>query len=301
MEYKDIILNSYTTENEWYEFYNSYANLKGFSIRRDKVRYDKNGNLYYRKFVCFKEGIRETKHMDRADRTYKERLRDMHNHELAGPDEVPFLRSQQRVDDVQMEEIHMLAQCGIPKNKIMDFMEYRDGGYEKVGFIRKDIYNKWGKISRRIIEHGDAQTILNMMEQRKRKDVYFFYLNKTDDEGHLTHLFWADSQSRVDYEAFGDVLLFDSTYQTNKYAMPFIPFIGLNHHRRTIIFGCGVVCNETTASYIWLLKAFKMAMCQKEPLSVITDGDSAMRKAIITEFPDVKHQLCSWHIGKKLI
>ena len=38
----------------------------------------------------------------------------------------------------------------------MDFMEYRDGDYEKVGFIRKDIYNKWGKISRRIIEHGDA-------------------------------------------------------------------------------------------------------------------------------------------------
>ncbi|XP_020254040.1 protein FAR1-RELATED SEQUENCE 5-like [Asparagus officinalis] len=82
--------------------------------------------------------------------------------------------------------------------------------------------------------------------------------------------------------------------------MPFIPFIGLNHHRRTIIFGCGAVCNETTASYIWLLKAFKMVMCQKEPLSVITDGDSAMRGAIITEFPDVKHQLCSWHIGKNL-
>jgi hypothetical protein len=50
----------------------------------------------------------------------------------------------------------------------------------------------------------------------------------------LKGLFWAGSQSRRDYEAFGDVVVFDSTYSTNKYNLPFVPFVGLNHHRNTV-------------------------------------------------------------------
>jgi hypothetical protein len=40
-------------------------------------------------------------------------------------------------------------------------------------------------------------------------------------------LFWSDSQSRRDYEAFGDVVVFYSTHRTNKYNLPFVPFVGL--------------------------------------------------------------------------
>ena len=29
-----------------------------------------------------------------------------------------------------------------------------------------------------------------------------------DGEGHLKHMFWFDTQSRLDYEAFGDVVVF---------------------------------------------------------------------------------------------
>ena len=46
-------------------------------------------------------------------------------------------------------------------------------------------------------------------------------------EGHLKGLFWSDSQSQIDYAAFGDVVIFDSTYRTNKYNMPFVPFVGV--------------------------------------------------------------------------
>ncbi|KAK1272213.1 Protein FAR1-RELATED SEQUENCE 5 [Acorus gramineus] len=36
--------------------------------------------------------------------------------------------------------------------------------------------------------------------------------------------------SRALYESFSDVISFDSTYLTNKYDMPFAPFVGVNHH-----------------------------------------------------------------------
>ena len=55
--------------------------------------------------------------------------------------------------------------------------------------------------------------------------IFFKYL--VDVEGHLKGLFWSDSQSQIDYAVFGDVVIFDSTYRTNKYNMPFVPFVGV--------------------------------------------------------------------------
>lgn len=60
-----------------------------------------------------------------------------------------------------------------------------------------------------------------------------------DKEVRLRNVFWADAWSIVAYEAFGDVITFDTTYLTNKHGMPFTPFVSVNHHRQTILFGCG--------------------------------------------------------------
>ena len=45
----------------------------------------------------------------------------------------------------------------------------------------------------------------------------------------------------VDYGYFGDVICFDTTYRTNMYGQPFAPFIGVNHHKQTIIFGVALL------------------------------------------------------------
>ena len=101
-----------------------------------------------------------------------------------------------------------------------------------------------------------------------------------DSDGHLKTMFWCDSQSRMDYQSFGDVVIFDSTYRMNRYKMPFVPFVGMNHHRSTTVFGCGIVSDERVDSYVWMLGAFMKAMCQQKPQSIITDGDYSMLKAI---------------------
>ena len=113
-------------------------------------------------------------------------------------------------------------------------------------------------------------------------------------------MFWCDAQSRQDYNDFGDVMVFDSTYKMNRYGMPFIPFVGLNHHRKTTVFGCGIVSDETEETYVWLLRTFLKAMCQRKPKSVITDADNAMIKSILKVLPDVWHRICSWHVEKNM-
>jgi zinc finger SWIM domain-containing protein 3 len=43
----------------------------------------------------------------------------------------------------------------------------------------------------------------------------------------MTGVLWCDFQSQMDYRAFGDVIVFDGTYKTNKYNLPLVPFVGV--------------------------------------------------------------------------
>ena len=62
------IFNDLTIENVWKiefssiketkEFYNLFAKVTGFNVRKDYVKRDKNQNIVSHKWVCSKEGYR---------------------------------------------------------------------------------------------------------------------------------------------------------------------------------------------------------------------------------------------------
>ncbi|KAL4356332.1 hypothetical protein AHAS_Ahas09G0076100 [Arachis hypogaea] len=95
---------------------------------------------------------------------------------------------------------------------------------------------------------------------------------------------------------FRDVMAFDATYGRNKYKCPLVIFSGVDHHLRTVMFGCTILSKEGEESYVWLLRTFLEAMKGKAPKSVITDGDQATKSAIKAIFPEVHHRLYSWHL-----
>ena len=132
-----------------------------------------------------------------------------------------------------------------------------------VGFTRREIYNLCAREKRKLLSKGDAATAIGIMASKKQRDPSFFFEYMLDKEGHLNRMFWCDSQSHHDYEDFGDMLVFDSTYKMNRYGMPFIPFVGLNNHRKTTVFGCAIVSDETEETYVWLLQTFLRSMCQR--------------------------------------
>ncbi|CAD6252687.1 unnamed protein product [Miscanthus lutarioriparius] len=140
----------------------------------------------------------------------------------------------------------------------MDIMEMQYGGYDKVGFTTRDLYNFCRRNKVETIAAGDAQTIISYLTECRRRDPDFFFDYKTDGKGHLKGLLWCDSQCRLDYAAFGDVIVFDST-------------------------------------------TFSDAMVQKHPVSVITDGDLAMQRAIGLVWPNSSHRLCIWHIEQNIV
>ncbi|RYR66874.1 hypothetical protein Ahy_A03g013011 [Arachis hypogaea] len=71
---------------------------------------------------------------------------------------------------------------------------------------------------------------------------------------------------------------------------------GVDHHMRTVVFGCAILSNESKGSYVWLLRSFLEAIKRKQPKSVITDGDLTLKNVVSIVFPDAYHRLCSWHL-----
>ena len=319
---------TFRSEGDACMFYNSHAKECGFGVRKEKVKRGKglSGIIRFRRFVCFRAGKRQRKYLTMEGRTRRLRnetrcgcgaymvvklgrsrglwfvaaFGDEHNHDLARPDEVPFLWSHRRIDDFQKAEILALSGKGIHKHIIVDNFISRYGSYDKCGLVRRDVYNLCCREKRKLLAKGDAETAIGIMKSRKEKDPDFFFEYVLDAEERLKSMLWCDAQSRRDYQDYGDVLVFDSTYKMNRYGMPFIPFVGVNNHRCTTVFACAIVSDETEDTYLWLLQTFMKANCQVKPKSVITDGDAAMIRAIRTVLSDIFHHVCSWHVEKNM-
>lgn len=311
-EYDMVVNETFSSEEEGYKFYNAYAKLKGFGVRKEEVTRKPGTDIVFRRlYVCSKEGYRARKHFEKTKRKRTPRplsrcgcgarmeiemsmesgewvVKDFvpqHNHTLAKGDQTAFIRSHRGLNDAQKADAIEYGIGGLRTHEIMEVVEKQHGGFGKVGYVSRDLYNFFARYKKERIEGRDAEFVLNYMAARKERDPEFFYKHSTDNEGRLQNLFWADAQSRMDYDAFGGVVIFDSTYRVNKYNLPFVPFIGVNHHRSTTVFGCGIVSDETVESYVWLLKAFLESGQQNHPRSVITDGDHAMARQYRWYFP----------------
>uniref|UniRef100_A0A7N0VLE0 SWIM-type domain-containing protein n=2 Tax=Kalanchoe fedtschenkoi TaxID=63787 RepID=A0A7N0VLE0_KALFE len=96
-------------------------------------------------------------------------------------------------------------------------------------------------------------------------------------------------------------MVFDVTYRTNKFKMPFSPFVGVNHHRQRVLFGGALLDDETEETFVWLFEQFLRCMHSKPPKAIITDQDMAIRNAVKSVFPDARHRFCAWHIKKHVL
>ncbi|XP_020413364.1 protein FAR1-RELATED SEQUENCE 5-like [Prunus persica] len=132
----------------------------------------------------------------------------------------------------------------------------------------------------------------------EKNEAFYF---KIEGDGHdkFSRFFWADATSRRAYGFYGDVVVFDTTFNTNRYDLTFAPMLGVNNHGQTIVLACAFFSKETTESFIWMFEEFKKPMPGGEPKMIITDQDAAMTRVISIAFPTTFHRLCIWHITSK--
>ncbi|KAE8681404.1 hypothetical protein F3Y22_tig00111330pilonHSYRG00606 [Hibiscus syriacus] len=176
---------------------------------------------------------------------------------------------------------------------------FNAAGYHNVGFTHKDLYNALQRGKAKEIVDGDVNALITNFDYKKHDDHGFFMTYLVDESGALHNLIWSDSKSRSDCTCFGDVIAFDTMYKDNLYDQPIMPIVGVNHHHNTIVFATAIIADETSQSFEWVLQNFLEAMMNNSPISIVTDGDKEMLRAIKYIIPYVKNILYSWHLSRK--
>lgn len=127
-------------------------------------------------------------------------------------------------------------------------------------------------------------------------DHSFFYAVQVDEDASITNILWVDGRMKFDYVHFGDVICFDTTHKKNKEGRPFALFVGVNHHKLTVIFGAVVLYDESTSTFVWLFDTFSIPMRVKLHITILTNQDAAMAKPLASQWLETYHRLCIWHI-----
>ncbi|XP_035545047.1 protein FAR1-RELATED SEQUENCE 8-like [Juglans regia] len=154
--------------------------------------------------------------------------------------------------------------AGIRMNKSFGSLVVGAGGFENLPFLEKDCRNYIDKARHLRLGAGGAGALRDYFCRMQYKNPGFFALMDLDDDGRLKNVFWADPRSRAAYQDFGDVVTFDTTYLTNRYGMPFAPFVGVNHHGQSILLGAGLISSEDTETFTWLFQTWLQCMDEQK-------------------------------------
>ncbi|XP_028085358.1 protein FAR-RED IMPAIRED RESPONSE 1-like [Camellia sinensis] len=311
----------FTSKQEVYAFYAKYAKHLGFAIAYRTQNVTSDGEVKYFGIECTRARNRRKKSevnplesslsskIDCKARVRASLQKDgryklttvvlEHTHDLI-PSDSRYFAINKRILTPVKRKLEVNDVSGIEVARNFHSMVVEAEGYKALTFDERDARNHIENARRLKLGIGDAESVAFYFHKMQQHNSNFYSAIDLDEDGRMRNLFWADARSRAAYKAFGDVVSFDTTYLTNKYDMPFAPFVGVNHHGQSILFGCGLLCNENTETFVWLFKEWLSCMSDAPPKAIITDQCIAMQNAIEIVFPQARHRWCLWHIMKKI-
>ncbi|KAK9698629.1 hypothetical protein RND81_08G119100 [Saponaria officinalis] len=332
-EIKPKLHQVFQTLKEAEDFYENYAKVCGFEPRLSTTKLPTRGapgEYKLRNVLCNRTGFRElpkeknvtgegssmsqtrTRMITRVgcptriqftrqeNKTYKvNKFHEGHNHITTSPNSMMFLKGNKNMTSVQKNFVAKAARLKLGGVKVFRGWKELSGGYNNVGASEIDFKN-FVRDMKKYIGDFDGQMFIENFMKKKEMCKTFYFNFQVDDNNRLCRVFLPDTINIKNYLLFGDTMSVDSTYRTNKYNMVFVPFTGVDHHKRCVNFGAGLLAHEDIDSSEWLFNSFLEAMEGHQPKVIITDQDPAMKIAITEIFTEASHRLCIWHIMKKL-
>ncbi|KAF5957135.1 hypothetical protein HYC85_004360 [Camellia sinensis] len=300
-----------------YNYYICYAKEVGFRVRVKNSWFKRNSREKYGAVLCCSsQGFKRMKEVNRIRKETRTGCPAMIRMRLVDS-------RRWRVLEVTLEHNHMLGSKNHKSIKKINTETKRklqsnsDAEVQTIKLYRALVIDAGGnngnsnsnaREMRNFSDHpnqlnlrkGDTQAIYNYLCRMQLTNPNFFYLMDLNDEVLVKNVFWADARSRAASGYFSEVIFFDNTYLSNKYEIPLVAFVGINHHGQSVLLGCGLLAGETTESYVWLLKAWLLCMSGCSPQTIITNRCKFLQSAIAEVFPRSHHCFALSHIMKKV-
>ncbi|KAG0491253.1 hypothetical protein HPP92_004651 [Vanilla planifolia] len=309
----------FTTHQEVSKFYKKYARRVGFGVSVRRSSFTKEGHCLYLELMCCKGGRKrpEPKFRKRATATTNcpARIRV----KLWGDGllhlELASLDHNHQVSQAMARRMFSYKNLsGSGKKRAMIHEEGSANQVEgaslpgtppnRFGFLNESLFRERGCRSfvergRLKLVEGDAEALRLFFTRMQAKNPNFFTVIDLNDEGCVRNVFWADARSRAAYQYYNDVVVLDTSCVINKYALSLATFVGVNHHGQPVLLGSAFLSDETSETYVWLLKAWIACMTGLLPKAFITDQCKSIQDSVSEVLPGVRHSFCLWQIMKK--
>jgi zinc finger SWIM domain-containing protein 3 len=204
--------------------------------------------------------------------------------------------SQRKILELQGFEIETADDAGIRPKAAHELASIQVGGSLNLSYTLCDHKNYLRGKRQREMAYGQTGSMLMYFQEQIADNLSFQYALQMDREEQIANIFWVDAKMIIDYAYFGDVVSFDTTFRTNKERRSFGVFVEFNLFRETMVFGVVLMYDETFESFKWLFETFLKAHNGKQPKTIYTDQDAAMRKVVKEVFVEAWHGLCTFHI-----
>lgn len=165
-------------------------------------------------------------------------------------------------------------ECMPKRIRISDVVTFLQTKYKvKQGLDYNVVYNEFRRLHP-LLGENDLDFFIKYL---KRNNSLLFIYPEEAEKARERLIFTTKSMLK-NYENFGDILLIDTTYQTNKYKIPLAVFSGIGRDGRNVVFALCLLKEENTESFEWAIKMFLQLHKGKLPELVVTDGDLAINR-----------------------
>lgn len=313
----------FESDEQAYSFYNKYAELVGFSVRKDWVNRSKvHGRVMSRKFTCSRQGHRKKDKRDVNVKKHRKETRTgclahmvvtrqpngkylvtqfevEHNHEDVDLNKAEKLLESPlsgKRDSTDVSETDSQKNSEIQSKLSFQMLGIRFCPPENFDDLQIDDDNFLSSRRTRDMKEGDAACLMYYFHRQHFVNPSFFYSVQLDIDDKVSNIFWADDNMIMEYGHFGDVVCLDTSFARNKKSRPLVQFIGLNNHRQVVIFGAAFLYDDSVKSFKWLFRTFIEAMSGKKPKFILSDQDASVVQAIHVVLPETSHCICAWQM-----
>jgi len=178
-------------------------------------------------------------------------MHEEHSHDMS-PTKSRLFRGNKRISLHAKRVVDINNDAGVQINNTFRSFVSAANGYDNTKFVEQDLRNYVAKSRRALGKEEDGKALLNHFYHMRELNPQFYFDIDLDDDNRIRHVFMADAGSRATWDSFGNVLCLGTTYLTNKYDMPFAPFLVVNHHGKSILLGCGLLSSEDTDAFVRL-------------------------------------------------